>query len=50
MIENDLDCDDAPDAFVLSFPTRRECDQETCTLLSRRLAELFAGIVCGLRS
>jgi hypothetical protein len=46
LLENDLDFDDAPEAFLLSFPTRRECDHEKCIVLSRRLAELFGGIVC----
>lgn len=47
LIRNGLDYDDAPEAFVLTFPTRRECDREKCALLVRDLAETFGGIACG---
>jgi len=45
LIDNDLNCDDAPEAFVLAFPTRRECDRDKCNLLSQELAKRFGGIV-----
>lgn len=50
LIDNDLHFDDAPDAFVLAFPARRECDREKCNLLARDLAEMFGGIVSGRHS
>ena len=50
MIENGLDFDDAPDAFVLAIPTRRECDLEVSTALIRDLANIHGGIACGKHS
>ena len=37
LLANDLLFEDAPDAFVLSFPTGRECDQDLCHLLADKL-------------
>jgi len=47
LLANDLLFDDAPDAFVLAFPTSRECDRDLCGLLAAKLAETFGGINCG---
>jgi len=44
-IENHLAFDGAVEAFVLSFPIGRECDQEKCALLSHHLAKLVGGVV-----
>jgi len=46
LISNDLLFDDAPDAFVLCFVTRRDSDIATCAKLAALLAESFGGIDC----
>lgn len=48
LLANDLLFDDAPDAFVISFPTSRDCDRDLCGLLAAKLAETFGGINCGV--
>lgn len=50
LIDNDLEYDDAPEAFVVAFSTRRDCDYEKCKRLASELTELFGGIDCGIRS
>lgn len=50
LVANDLDFDDAPEAFMLAFPTRRDCDHDKCMVLARNLAELFGGVDCSIRS
>jgi hypothetical protein len=50
LIEHNLEPDDAPDAIIMAFPTRRECDHENCFRLVRELAEALDGIDCGIRS
>lgn len=50
LIDNDLDFDDAPEAFLLAFPTRRELDYDKCVVLARDLAEMFGGVDCGIQT
>jgi hypothetical protein len=47
LLAHDLLFDDAPDAFVLSFGTRRDCDRAVCSRIAAELADLFEGIDCG---
>ncbi|MGB4711761.1 MAG: hypothetical protein WBH50_25550 [Fuerstiella sp.] len=47
LLANGLLFDDAPDAFLLTFPTNRECDREICAELAAKLADTFEGINCG---
>ena len=48
LLANDLLFDDAPEAFLLCFCLRRDCDRDTCSKLAVQLAESFGGINCGL--
>jgi len=48
LLAHDLLFDDAPDAFVLSFGTRRDCDRTNCEKIAAELTDLFKGINCGL--
>ena len=47
LLVHDLSFDDAPEAFVLSFGTRRDCDRNTCSKIAAQLTESFGGINCG---
>lgn len=47
LLAHDLMFDDAPDAFVLSFGTRRDCDRVNCAKIAAELADLLEGINCG---
>lgn len=47
LLAHDLLFDDAPDAFVLSFGTRRDCDRANCEKIAAELTDLFKGINCG---
>lgn len=48
LLANDLLFDNAPEAFLLCFGTRRDCDRDTCSKLAAQFAESFGGINCGL--
>ena len=47
LLERDMLFEDAPDAFLIAFGTRRECDHETCSRLAVELAKAFDGVNCG---
>jgi hypothetical protein len=47
LLAHDLLFEDAPEAFLLSFATGRECDRALCAELAAKLADSFRGINCG---
>jgi hypothetical protein len=50
LLSHDLLFDDAPDAFLLAFPSNRDCDRELVAELAAKLADFFGGINCGVGS